>query len=85
MRKVCSLHFILYCGDRLFKPVTATAQALQCNQENKIRRDMGRNPILDAGGKRSTRRKPVRSGMDRQPNSLTNNVAILGIEPGPQW
>ena len=27
---------------------------------------------------RSTWRKPARSGMDRQPNSLTNNVAIPG-------
>ncbi len=26
----------------------------------------------------------ARSGMDRQPNSLTNRVVILGIEPGPQ-
>ncbi len=59
----------------------------QHNVENQIRRDrdMGRNPILDAGGNRSTRGKPARSGMDRQPNSLTNSVAIPGIEPGPQW
>ncbi len=56
-------------------------------EENQIRldRDMGRNPILDAGGNRSTRRKPARSGMDRQPYSLTNSVAVTGIEPGLQW
>ncbi len=56
------------------------------HNENQKRwdRDMGRNPILDAGGNRSTRRKPARSGMDWQPNSLTNSMAIPRIEPGPQ-
>ncbi len=39
---------------------------------------MERNSMLDV------RVKPARSGMDRQPNSLTNNVVTLGIEPGPQ-
>ena len=60
---------------------------LQHNEENQIRwdRDMGRNQILDAGGNRGTRRKPATSGMDLQTNSLMNNVAILGIKPGPQW
>ncbi len=56
---------------------------LQHNEENQIRRDrdMERNPILHAGGNWSAQRKPVRLGMDRQPKSLTNSVAIRGIEP----
>ncbi len=60
---------------------------LQHSGENQIRRDMGmgRNPILDAGGNRSSRRKPARPGMNRQPNSLTNSVVIPGIEPCLQW
>ncbi len=61
---------------------------LQHNKEYRTGipdRDMGRNPILDAGGNRSTLRKPARSGMDRQPKSLPNNMAIPGIKPSTQW
>ncbi len=47
-------------------------------------RDMGKNLISDAQGNRSARRKPVRLGMDRQPDSRTK-VPIEGIEPGADF
>ena len=41
--------------------------------------------ILDAGGNRSTRRKPARASIDWEPNSHTTHLARLEIEPGPHW
>ena len=44
-----------------------------------------KDTILDAGGNRSTRRKPARVSMDWEPNSHTTHLARLEIEPGPHW
>ena len=48
-------------------------------------REWREDTILDAGGNRSTRRKPVRASMDWEPNSHTTHLARLEIEPRPHW
>ena len=48
-------------------------------------REWREDTILDAGGNRSTRKKPARPSMDWEPNSHTTHLARLEIEPGPHW
>ena len=49
--------------------------------EMNLREIWKEDTILDAGGNRSTRRKPAWASMDWEPNSHSR----LGIEPGPRW
>ena len=86
-------HFVMYrdrtlsiCGVSYVlvneKSVLACSFPLraQTGKVEGIPKSVQKRPILDAGGNRSTRRKPARSGMDRQPNSLTNRV-----RSGERW
>ena len=40
--------------------------------------------VLEAGGNRSTRRKPARASMDWKPNAH-KALELPGLKPGPQW
>ncbi len=60
----------------------------QHKEENQIvrhDRDIGSNPILDAGGNPSARRKPARSEIDRNQTHYNKQSGSWDRTRGLQW